>query len=293
MNEPQNTHASPAVSQTNPSTVIAPARDPILEEQGAGQSVFSEEEIDAILQEFQPIIRRMAGAMVARNPFSLDIEDLASAGTMGLLSALKRYDPTREIKFRTFAEYRIRGMMLDEIRAMDWVPRSVRSRQDQIRQTVNEYLQKNGTAPTTLELAKTLGIEVEELEGAGGCAPRLVSLDEPVGSGEEGCTLGDVIPDAEDQSPFWDCLNAEMKSVLEAALITLSPRQQEVLREYYYVGATMKEIGVQLGLTESGVCRVHSAAIRQLQMILRNVTEDAGQGTRPKNLRKTPNKEKH
>ncbi len=288
MNESLNNHSPSAVSKQNPLTFPTSAQGQNLDEQEAGQSVFSQEEVNAILEEFQPIIRRMAGAMVARNPFSLDIEDLASAGTMGLLSALKRYDPTREIKFRTFAEYRIRGMMLDEIRAMDWVPRSVRSRQDQIRQTVNEYLQKTGMAPTTLELANTLGIEVEELEGAAGCAPRLVSLDEPVGSGDEGCTLGDVIPDAEEQSPFWDCLNAEMKSVLEAALVTLSPRQQEVLREYYYVGATMKEIGLRLGLTESGVCRVHSAAIRQLQMILSKVMDDSGQGARPKNLRKNP-----
>ncbi len=288
MNESLNNHSPSAVSKQNPLTFPASAQGQNLDEQEAGQSVFSQEEVNAILEDFQPIIRRMAGAMVARNPFSLDIEDLASAGTMGLLSALKRYDPTREIKFRTFAEYRIRGMMLDEIRAMDWVPRSVRSRQDQIRQTVNEYLQKTGMAPTTLELANTLGIEVEELEGSAGCAPRLVSLDEPVGSGEEGCTLGDVIPDAEEQSPFWDCLNAEMKSVLEAALVTLSPRQQEVLREYYYVGATMKEIGLRLGLTESGVCRVHSAAIRQLQMILSKVMDDSGQGARPKNLRKNP-----
>ncbi|MGD9852245.1 MAG: sigma-70 family RNA polymerase sigma factor [Nitrospirales bacterium] len=282
MNESPNTHSSSAVYTPDP--LLSEEHSPV--EKGVCQSGFSQEEVNAILVEFQPIIRRMAGAMVARNPFSLDIEDLASAGTMGLLSALRRYDPTREIKFRTFAEYRIRGMMLDEIRAMDWVPRSVRSRQDQIRQTVNEYLQKTGVAPTNAELANTLGIAVEELEGASGCAPRLVSLDEPVGTGEDGCTLSDVIPDAEEQSPFWDCLNAEMKRALEAALVTLSPRQQEVLQEYYYVGATMKEIGLHLGLTESGVCRVHSAAIRQLQMVLSNLMDDPGQGTRPKNLRK-------
>ena len=88
------------------------------------QCQFDQEKITQILKEFLPIIRRMAGAMALKNPFSLDVEDLTSAGAMGLLSALKRYDPTRDIKFRTFAEYRIRGMMLDEIRAMDWVPRS-------------------------------------------------------------------------------------------------------------------------------------------------------------------------
>lgn len=256
-------------------------------EEATFKCVFSQEELDAILVEFQPIIRRMAGAMVAKNPFSLDIEDLASVGTIGLLSALRRFDPTREIKFRTFAEYRIRGMMLDEIRSMDWVPRSVRSRQEQIRQTVNEYLQKTGVAPTNTELANTLGIDIEELEGNSGCTPRLVSLDEPVGSEEEGGTLGDVIPDAEEQSPFWDCLNAEMKRALDSALVTLTPRQQEVLHLYYYVGTTMKEIGLRLGLTESGVCRVHSAAIRQLQIVLgESIDEPSPRRIKPKNQRK-------
>ncbi|MDR4496138.1 MAG: sigma-70 family RNA polymerase sigma factor [Nitrospirales bacterium] len=250
MNESLNTPTASTVCTPDPLTLPSPPQGHLSIENGACQSVFSQEEVNAILAEFQPIIRKMAGALVARNPFSLDIEDLASVGTMGLLSALRRYDPTREIKFRTFAEYRIRGMMLDEIRAMDWVPRSVRSRQDQIRQTVNEYLQKTGATPTNLELAHMLGIEVEELEGASGCAPRLVSLDEPVGMGEEGCTLGDVLPDAEEQSPFWDCVNAEMKRALEAALVTLSPRQ-EVLQEYYYVRGDYEEIGLRLGLTES------------------------------------------
>ena len=144
-------------------------------------SQLTQEQLTAILQEFLPIIRRMAGAMVMKNPFSLDIEDLSSAGAMGLLSALKRYDPSRDIKFRTFAEYRIRGMMLDEIRAMDWVPRSVRARREQIRQFVDEYVQKYGMSPAIEEMAQALGASQEELESISACDTRLLSLDEPVG----------------------------------------------------------------------------------------------------------------
>jgi RNA polymerase sigma factor for flagellar operon FliA len=206
---------------------------------------------------------------------------------MGLLSALKRFDPTRDIKFRTFAEYRIRGMMLDEIRAMDWVPRSVRSRRDQMRQIVEEHLQKNGMPPTTQELAILLGIPAEEIEGVEGCDPKLVSLDEPVGSGEEGCTLRDILPDVDHQDPFVACADSEMKAALHAALVTLSERQQEVLRLYYHTGLTMKEIGGQLGLTESGVCRVHSGALRHLRIELKRIEVGGARATRPKNLRKT------
>jgi RNA polymerase sigma factor for flagellar operon FliA len=225
--------------------------------------------------------------MALKNPFSLDVEDLTSAGAMGLLSALKRFDPTRDIKFRTFAEYRIRGMMLDEIRAMDWVPRSVRARREQIRQFVDEYMQKNGVSPTTEELAKALGVPQEELEGLSACDPRLVSIDEPLGYGEEGCTLRDVLQDQDHDDPFAACADAEMKAALQAALVTLSTRQQKVLELYYHVGMTMKEIGGRLGLTESGVCRVHSGALRQLRLQLDGIENRNSNKCRPKNLRKT------
>ena len=250
-------------------------------------SQFNQEQLTDILQEFLPLIRRMAGAMALKNPFSLDVEDLTSAGAMGLLSALKRFDPTRDIKFRTFAEYRIRGMMLDEIRAMDWVPRSVRARREQIRQIVDAQIQKYGVSPTIEELAKALGVPKEELEGISACDPRLVSLDEPVGWGEDGSTLRDVLPDQENHDPFAACADSEMKEALQAAIVTLSSRQQEVLQLYYHVGMTMKEIGGRLGLTESGVCRVHSGALRQLRVRLDSIENGNRKKSRPKNLRKT------
>ncbi len=245
-----------------------------------------QEHMMALLEEFLPMIRRMAGAMALKNPFSLDVEDLTSVGAMGLLSALKRYDPTRDIKFRTFAEYRIRGMMLDEIRAMDWVPRSVRTRREQIRQAVDEHVQRNGTIPTTEELAKAIGLSREEVESITACNPRLLSLDEPIGQGEDGCTLREVLPDLEHHDPFMVCADAEMKAALEAALMTLSSRQQEVLQLYYHAGITMKEIGGRLGLTESGVCRVHSGALRQLRVELDRIENGTKSKGRPKNLRR-------
>ena len=256
---------------------------------GGGPTYYSQldqEQLTEILQKFLPIIRRMAGAMALKNPFSLDVEDLTSAGVMGLLSALKRYDPSRDIKFRTFAEYRIRGMMLDEIRAMDWVPRSVRARREQIRQIVDEYIQKYGRSPSLEDLATASGVSLEELEGVSACDPRLVSLDEPVGYGEDGCTLRDVLPDLERHDPFMACADSEMKAALNAALVTLSSRQQEVLQLYYHVGMTMKEIGGRLGLTESGVCRVHSGALRQLRRQLDGLESGNRKNRRSKTLPK-------
>ncbi len=245
-----------------------------------------QENLAELLEEFLPMIRRIASAMAAKNPFSLDIEDLTSAGVMGLLSASKRFDPTREIKFRTFAEYRIRGMMLDEIRMMDWVPRSVRSRRDQIRQVIEEFQHKHDHPPTIQQIGKTLGVSEEELEQILGYDPRLISLDEPVAVGEDSCTLRDVLPDSDNPDPFMACVNAEMKAALEAALVTLSDRQREVLHLYYHLGLTLKEIGKRLGLTESGVCRIHAGALRQLRIQLLSIDEERGKSHRPRNLRR-------
>ncbi len=286
MDEHIHYHTALGVDIEEPDLSFFQQTVPVEEKPVEFQCQLDQEKITQVLQEFLPMIRRMAGAMALKNPFSLDVEDLTSAGAMGLLSALKRFDPTRDIKFRTFAEYRIRGMMLDEIRAMDWVPRSVRSRRDQIRQIVEEHLQKNGTPPTTHELALLLEVSPEEIEGVAGCDPRLISLDEPVGQGEEGCTLRDVLPDVDYQDPFVACADAEMKAALHAALVTLSKRQQEVLQLYYHIGLTMKEIGGQLGLTESGVCRVHSGALRHLRIELKRIEDGGVRATRPKNLRK-------
>ncbi len=285
----EHRQSSHGVAVESPDTVSAciptKASEPCAAETYYSQ--LNQEQLAALLQEFLPMIRRMAGAMALKNPFSLDVEDLTSAGSMGLLSALKRFDPTRDIKFRTFAEYRIRGMMLDEIRAMDWVPRSVRSRREQIRQFVDEYRHKNGDSPSIEEVAKALGISQEELVGVAACDPRLVSLDEPVGYGEDGCTLRDVLPDNEHHDPFAACADAEMKAALQAALVMLSTRQQEVLQLYYHVGMTMKEIGGRLGLTESGVCRVHSGALRQLRVQLDSIENGSQKKNRPRNLRKS------
>ncbi|WP_447968100.1 sigma-70 family RNA polymerase sigma factor [Nitrospira sp. M1] len=227
-----------------------------------------------VLKEFFPMIRRIAGNLASRNPASLDIEDLTSAGVIGLLGALTRYDPKRETKFWTFAEYRIRGMMLDEIRAMDWIPRSVRARNDQIRQVSTEFVQKEGRYPTRDEIAGLLGVTQEELDATSLHDTRLLSLDLSMGSQEDTFTLKDVLPDEEQVDPYSACLSSESSRALDRAMERLSSRQQDVLRQYYFQGFTMKEIGVRLGLTESGICRVHTEALRKLRIGLKDF-EDA------------------
>ena len=238
-----------------------------------------------ILREFFPMIRRIAGSLAARNPSSLDIEDLTSAGVIGLLGALTRYDPGRATKFWTFAEYRIRGMMLDEMRSMDWIPRSVRTRNDQIRQVSTEFVQKEGRLPTRAEIASLLGLSQQELDASSAGDTRLLSLDDPMGSHDDVFTLRDVLPDEEQLDPYAVCLSSETNHALELAMEHLSARQQDVVQKYYFQGLTMKEIGVQLGLTESGVCRVHAEALRKLRLGLKEFEDSSSheQHRHPKN----------
>ena len=144
-------------------------------------------------QEFLPMIRRIARGFALRNPSALDVEDLTSVGVIGLLGALTRFDADRATKFWTFAEYRIRGMMLDEMRAMDWIPRSVRARNDQIRQVSTEFLRSEGRPPEREEIATLLGLTQEELDASSARETRLLSLDDPIGSQDEVFTLKDVL----------------------------------------------------------------------------------------------------
>ena len=149
-------------------------------------------------------------------------------------------------------------MMLDEIRAMDWVPRSVRARNDQIRQVSMEFVRQEGRLPERDEIACLLGVTQQELDASSARETRFLSLDDPMGSQEEMFTLKDVLPDEEQLDPYAMCLSSETNQALEVAMTSLSNRQQDVLQQYYFQGLTMKEIGQRLGLTESGVCRVHS-----------------------------------
>jgi len=228
-----------------------------------------------VIQEFVPIIRRIAGALASRLSPSLDVEDLTSAGIIGLMSAMGRYDPHRETKFRTYAEYRIRGMMLDEMRSLDWVPRSVRFKHEQMRQVCADIFKREGRQPNREEVARHLGITEDELEAIASRNNHLFSLDESVGLMEEdGVTFKDILPDTEGPDPLALCLSSETSQALETAIERLVPKQRKVVRLYYFQGITMKEIGKRLGLTESGVCRIHGQALKKLRKTLQGIQGD-------------------
>jgi len=226
---------------------------------------FAGKDADQLVRDFLPIVRRIATELVLRNPAALDVEDLTSAGVMGLLSAMTRYDPSRETKFRTFAEYRIRGAMLDEIRAMDWVPRSVRARIEKIQQASAEFVRTVGRPPTQDEVAELLGIAPEDMGDNLMKEAAVLSLDEWVGDEDEACTLKDMLPARDQLDPLSACISNQVGDVLQAAIARLPVRHQSIIRQYYFSGMTMKAIGETQGLTESGICRVHADALHRLR----------------------------
>lgn len=220
---------------------------------------------EEIIVGYLPIIRRMASELALRNPGALDVEDLTSAGVMGLLSAISRYDPDREAKFRTFAEYRIRGAMLDEIRAMDWVPRSVRTQIDRFHQASIEFTKLHGHPPSQSEIGEMLGINMDDVPVSSRKEAALLSIDDTVGNEDDACTLKDILPAVNQPDPLSVTISKEAGDVLRAAIGRLPDRQRSILQLYYFSGLTMKAIGDIHGLTESGVCRIHAEALTRIK----------------------------
>lgn len=230
----------------------------------------STEEREKLVQEFLSVIKYMAMRMAMRASSGLNVEDLMSAGMVGLLDAMTKFDPSREIKFRTYAEFRIRGAMLDEIRAMDWVPRSLRERIGKIQHAANEWTKRKGRPPTDEELAEKLGMEPHEVDEtllqAKGAV--VLSLDDLGSNDEDSHPILDALADRDQPSPLETLVSEDARHALVHAIERLPERQRLVLTLYYFEELTMKEIGVVLQVTESRICQLHAQAMIRLKALL-------------------------
>ncbi|WP_342347136.1 FliA/WhiG family RNA polymerase sigma factor [uncultured Nitrospira sp.] len=230
----------------------------------------SPQEREALVQEFLSVIKYMAMRMAMRASSGLNVEDLMSAGMVGLLDALTKFDPSREIKFRTYAEFRIRGAMLDEIRAMDWVPRSLRERIGKIQHAANEWTKRKGRPPTEEELAESLGMQPQEVDEtllqAKGAV--VLSLDDLGSNDEDSHPILDALADRDQPSPLETLVSEDARQALVDAIERLPERQRLVLTLYYFEELTMKEIGVVLHVTESRICQLHAQAMIRLKALL-------------------------
>jgi RNA polymerase sigma factor FliA len=219
---------------------------------------------------YSPMVKFVAGRLGAGLPSHVEDADLISYGLMGLIGAIERFDPDRGIKFETFAMARIRGSIIDELRSLDWVPRSVRSQAREIEVAQQKLEHELQRAPTEEELARKLGIGVEELQEAlvEVANSSVFALDElwaiSDSSGDQ-VSLLDTISDSSAADPQEALDTTEIKDHLSEAIASLPEREQLVVALYYYEGLTLREIGEVLGVTESRVSQLHTKAVMRLK----------------------------
>jgi RNA polymerase sigma factor for flagellar operon FliA len=228
---------------------------------------------EQLLMEYLPMVRRMATRFLGTLPRSVRLDDLVSAGVMGLLSSIDNFDPTLGIKFETYAMTRIRGAMVDSLRELDWVPRSIRSKARKLEQAVEQITNRLGRSPEDAELAEHLGLDVEEyrslLDEVNVAV--LLSLDDTL-KGQDGSesSLSDSTPDTTFTAHDEKLEEQEVRDLLVDGLRDMPEQERLVVALYYYEELTLKEIGEILGLTESRVSQIHSKALLVLRAKVRS-----------------------
>ncbi|MDQ3379690.1 MAG: RNA polymerase sigma factor WhiG [Actinomycetota bacterium] len=233
---------------------------------------------DRLILTYAPLVKFVAGRVGASLPAHVDEQDLVSYGLLGLIGAIERFDPGREIKFETFAMARIRGAIIDELRSLDWVPRSVRTRARQIERAIATLEKELMRAPTDEEIAKKLGVTDDELDDSLREISRtsIAALDElwsPSGGGDQ-IALIDTIEDSSGPDPETSLELTEVREALAEAISSLPEREKLVVTLYYYEELTLREIGEVLGVTESRVSQLHTKAILRLKAHLSGAQRD-------------------
>jgi RNA polymerase sigma factor for flagellar operon FliA len=226
---------------------------------------------DKLILAYSPLVKYVAGRMSSGLPAHIEEEDLVSYGLLGLIGALERFDLSRNIKFETYAVTRIKGAIIDELRALDWVPRSVRSWARKVEAAVTQLENHLARAPTDEETAEKLGIGVDEyldILNQISCAS-IVALDEfwdSSGTGQDNkVNLIDTLEDSDAPDPSRAYRVQVIKETLAGAIERLPERERIVIGLYYYEGLTLKEIGEVLGVTESRVSQLHTKAVLRLR----------------------------
>ncbi|MFP5254967.1 MAG: RNA polymerase sigma factor WhiG [Acidimicrobiia bacterium] len=223
---------------------------------------------DQLIVHYSPLVKYVAGRVATGLPQNVDQADLVSYGIFGLIDAIDKFDPDRGFKFETYAIARIKGNILDELRSIDWVPRSVRAKARAIEKAYAKLEGELHRTPTDQELANELDLTDDQLQTTLGqiSFTGLVALDEMLSTGDRGdsMTLGDTIAD-QGLGPVAAYEVEEMRHLLADALNRLPEREKTVLTLYYYEGLTLAEIGSILGVTESRVCQIHTKSVIQLR----------------------------
>jgi RNA polymerase sigma factor for flagellar operon FliA len=232
----------------------------------------SAEARERLILHFAPLVKYVASRVATGLPASVEQADLVSYGMFGLIDALEKFEPARGNKFETYAIPRIKGAIIDELRAMDWVPRSVRFKAREIEKAVSDLESMLKRAPSEREVAERLGVSVSELHDVINQISfvSVLALDELLSVGNdrgEQVSLLDTLAD-KGTDPTLGVEGQETRALLAGAINSLSEREKIVVTLYYFEGLTLAEIGDILGVTESRVCQIHTKAVNQLRLQL-------------------------
>jgi RNA polymerase sigma factor for flagellar operon FliA len=223
---------------------------------------------EELIVRYMRVVKFVAGRMAIHVPSSIDLDDLVGWGVLGLIDAAEKYDHQQDIKFSTYASIRVRGAIIDQIRSLDWAPRSLRSLARKIGSTREKLRHETGREPGADEIAAVLGISAEQVEDVQAQlqSVQMLSLDDyiPTEDSSEARQV-DLHVDSAAPTPLDAAVESERQERIVAAILELPDQQQKVLNLYYYEQLTLKEIGLVLEVSESRVCQIHSAAMKKLR----------------------------
>jgi RNA polymerase sigma factor FliA len=224
---------------------------------------------DLLLMEHLPTVRYLARRIHERLPQHVELDDLISAGVVGLMDAFSKFDHTKKVQFKSYAQFRIRGAILDSLRTLDWSPRELRRKGRAVEEAIRSVTLRVGRAPSEQEIAGEMELSLTEYQQLLGDLKGLeigsLHMERSEESGDEELAY---VPGAPEEDPLFRCLKGEMKQRLADAIDGLPEKERMVLTLYYYEELTMKEIGLTLGVVESRVSQIHSSAVLRLRAAL-------------------------
>ncbi len=247
------------------------------------------EDRERVLLDHLPTVRSIAHRIHERLPDHVELDDLISAGVVGLIDAFNKFDHRKQVQFKSYAQFRIRGAILDSLRVLDWSPRELRRKGRLVQDAILALTRSLQRVPTEPEIAREMNLDLNEYQRLIGQLKGLeigsLNLENSEDSGEEqlGC-----IPASPQDDPLFCCLQGEMRQRLIDAIEELSEKERMVLTLYYFEELTMKEIGMALGVVESRVSQIHSSAVQRLRSRLRVAERIPAQFAAPRRSLSTP-----
>lgn len=231
----------------------------------------SEDQREELIRSYLPLVKRVVHRLAGRLPSEVDVKEMLNSGIIGLVDALEKYDPKHETNFSTYAQFRIRGTILDSFRVQDWVPRSLRHKAHKLESTYHKLEQKNGRAAEEHEVAKAMGVDLETLQRMLGEVSGVImlSLEElGFGHGEERFRADESLPSTK-PDPLRELLESERVEIVARALDRLPEKERLVITLYFYEELNLKEIGEIIGVTESRASQIRSRALIRLKSYLK------------------------